>query len=62
LTLLICVVISHQSLLVFSHHCSLFVVVCHCASFIGVIIIQRHFVSCGDVAADMSAGLPIGEG
>jgi len=42
--------------------CLLFIVVCHCASFIGVVDIQRHFVSCGDMAADMSVGLPIVEG
>jgi len=27
-----------------------------------VVIVQHHFISCGDVAADMSVGLPIGEG
>jgi len=27
-----------------------------------VVVIWRHFISRGDVAADMSAGLPIGEG
>jgi len=40
------------------HQSLLFVVVRHCASFISVVIVQRHFVSRGDV----SAGLPIGEG
>ena len=38
------------------------VVVCHCASFIGVVIVWRHFISCGDVSADMSVGLLIEEG
>jgi len=62
LTLVIRVVISHRSPLVFSHCCLLFVVVHHCASFVGVVVVQGRFVSCGDMAADMSAGLPIGEG
>jgi len=62
LRLVVRVVIGHWSPLVFGCCCSLFVVVHHCASFIGVIIIRRHFISCGDVAADMSGGLPIGEG
>ena len=49
--------------LLFVHHCCLlFVIVCHCASFVGVIVVQHHFVLHGDVAADVSAGLPIGEG
>ena len=60
--LVVCVVIGRRSPLVFSCHCLLFVVVCHCASFIGVVIVQCHFVSHGDVAADMLGGLPIGEG
>jgi len=36
-------------------------VVRHCASFVGVVIIRHHFILRGDVAADVSAGLPIGE-
>ena len=60
--LVIRVVIGHRSPLVFSCCCLLFVVVRHCALFIGVVAIQCHFVSHGDVAADMSGGLPIGEG
>jgi len=44
------------------HWLLLFVVVRHCASFVGVVVIRHHFVSRGDVAADMLAGLPIGEG
>jgi len=60
--LVVRVVIGCQSPLVFSHCCSLFIVVCHCASFVSVVIIWRRFVSRGDVAADMSVGLPIGEG
>jgi len=61
-TLVVCVVIGRQSPLVFGHCCSLFIVVRHCASFVGVVVIWRHFVLHGDVAADVSAGLPIGEG
>jgi len=44
------------------HWLSLFIVVCHCALFVGVVVVQRCFVLHGDVAADVSAGLPIGEG
>jgi len=61
-TLVIHVVIGHQLPLVFSCHLSIIVVVCCCALFIGVVIIQRHFILCGDMAADISVGLPIGEG
>ena len=44
------------------------VVVVHClllsvtALFVGVVIVQHRFISHGDVAADVPAGLPIGEG
>jgi len=61
-TLVVRVVISHQSPLVFNHRCSLFVVVHHCASFVGVIVIRRRFISHGDMAAEVLGGLPIGEG
>jgi len=60
--LVIHVVIGHWSPLVFGHRCSLFIVVCHCALFVSVVVIRRHFISHGDVAADVPAGLPIGEG
>jgi len=56
--LVVRVVIGCQSPLVFSHHCSLFIVVRHCALFVSVVVVQRRFVSHGDV----SGGLPIGEG
>ena len=52
----------HRSLVAVGFQLLLFIVVCHCASFIGVVIIRHHFVSCGDVATDMSVDLPIGEG
>jgi len=61
-TLVIHVVIGHWSPLVFGHCCLLFIVVHHCASFVSVIIIRHCFILCGDVAADVSGGLPIGEG
>ena len=61
-TLVVHVVIGHRLLLVFDRCCSLFVIVRHHASFVGVVIVWRRFVSHGDVAADMSGGLPIGEG
>jgi len=61
-TLVVCVVIGCRLPLVFSHRCSLFIVVHHCASFVSVVVIWRRFISCGDVATDVSGGLPIGEG
>jgi len=62
LMLVVHVVIDCRSLLVFDHRCSLFVIVCHCALFVSVIVVRHRFVSRGDVAADVSGGLPIGEG
>jgi len=44
------------------HCCSLFIVVHHCALFISVVVIWHRFVLHGDMAADVLAGLPIGEG
>jgi len=61
-TLVVHVVISHRLPLVFDRRCSLFVVVHHCALFVSVVVIWRRFVSHGDMAADVSGGLPIGEG
>ena len=61
-TLVIHVVISCWSPLVFDRCCSLFIVGHHCASFVGVVVVQCCFVSRGDMAADVLGGLPIGEG
>ena len=52
----------HWSSVTIGFWSSLFVVVCHCALFIGVVVIRCRFISHGDVAADVLAGLPIGEG
>ena len=52
----------HQSSVAVGFRSLLFIVVHHCASFVSVVIVRRHFVLCGDVAADMSGGLPIVEG
>jgi len=62
LMLVIRVVIGHWLPLVFGRCCLLFVIVHHCALFVSVVVVWHRFVSCGDVAADMSGGLPIGEG
>jgi len=52
----------HRSSVAVGFWLLLFIVVHHSASFVGVIVIQRCFVSGGDVAADVLVGLPIGEG
>jgi len=57
--LVIRVVIGRRLPLVFGHCCSLLSVTVHHSS---VVVIWCHFVLHGDVAADVSAGLPIGEG
>jgi len=69
LMLVIHAVIGHQSLLVFGHHLSIIVVCClslsiavHCSSVLLLSGVISFCVVMWLQAADVSAGLPIGEG